>query len=100
MKTHVIAIGAVAVTLMIASVVSAQMMGGGMMKGGQGEMTGMERGQTEMMQAMGQMREMLHTMMRHLQNLAQDQQTKGEMGAMIKDIPLQDIRRTPIEGKE
>ena len=62
----------------------AQMMGDGMMKGGQMG-AGPDRGsQQQMMQQMGQMQEMMQSMMRHMQSMAQDQKTKGEMGEMMK----------------
>ncbi len=84
MKIRVLASAVFGFSLMVSPVVSAQMMGDGMTKGGQMEMKGAAPGQMQMMQEMGQMMEMMQTMMRQMQNMAQDPKAKGEMGDMMK----------------
>jgi len=84
MKTRVFAMAVFGFALTVSPVVSARMMGDGMMKGGQMEMKGMEGGQIQMMQEMGQMMEMMQTMVRQMQNMAQAPRTDGEMGEMMK----------------
>ncbi|MFZ5862359.1 MAG: hypothetical protein ACOYXR_05940 [Nitrospirota bacterium] len=83
MKIRTIGALVFALPIVVAPVVSAQMMGGGTeMKGGEmGMMKGMDRDQM-----MHEMMGMMRTMMKRMEGMTQDQQMKREMGDMMKQM--------------
>jgi hypothetical protein len=74
---------ALALTLMITPIASAQMPGGGMMND-EKEMKGMGQGQMQMMREMDEMMEMMHKMMGQMQGMEKDKKSKEETGERMK----------------
>ncbi len=86
MHIRIITVVMLALVLMIGPAVSAQMKGGGMMKGGETEMKGADQGQMQMMNQMGEMMGMMKKMMQHLQGMMGEKGDKQEMSEMMKQM--------------
>ncbi len=87
MNTRMIGVLFLALMLLVGPVTSAQMMGDGMMKGGQKEMEKKEEGRMPMMhKMMDEMMEMMKEMMEGMKGMAQDQPTKQKMEEMMKKM--------------
>ena len=86
MNIRIITVLILASVLLIGPAVSAQMGGGGMMQGGQGEMKGMGAGQMQMMNEMNEMMGMMQKMMQQMNAMTKDKKAKQEMGEMMKQM--------------